>query len=471
VTQRILIKNPLCCVPMTGATPIAAEQNIFSGGYILIEDQQIKVVGKGEFRGKADRVIDASRMIVLPGLINTHHHFYQTLTRAVLATQTAPLFEWLTTNYEIWRELTSEAVEVSARIALVELLKSGCTTTSDHLYLFPASASAELLDAEIVAAQELGMRFHATRGAMSLGRSDGGLPPDEVVQSDLVIAQDIERLVKKYHDSSPGAMTRIALAPCSPFSVSPELMRLTVRLADEYDLRLHTHLAETRDEEQFCLEKFGMRPFALMQKLGWISSRVWFAHAIFLNDEEIAQLGAAGCGIAHCPTSNMRLGSGIARIREMLKAGVQVSLAVDGSASNDSSNMLNEARNALLLSRLRQPSQWLSVAEVLWCATRGGAAVLGRNAIGQIAPGMQADLTLIALDRIEFAGAQADPVAALLFCVPQNPVDMVIINGQIIVEQGRVVGLDEAALIRRQQQISESMLRVAEDRTGFRLFR
>jgi len=410
-------------------------------------------------------------MVVLPGFVNTHHHFFQTLTRNIFSTQTSQLFDWLTTNYEIWRELTGEAVFISAKIAISELLKSGCTTTSDHLYLFPKESQAGLIDSEILAAQEMGMRFQPTRGSMSLGKSKGGLPPDSVIQDEQTIVDDIRHLVKKYHDTSFGAMIRISLAPCSPFSVTQELMKKTVELAEEFNLQIHTHLAETIDEKTFCINQFGVRPFDYVKQAGWIRKNAWFAHAIHLNDAEIREMGEIGVGISHCPTSNMRLGSGIARISELLQAGANVSLGVDGSASNDSSNMLMELRNALLLSRLRDQDKWLTVSDILWMATRGGANALGRDDIGEIAVGKCADLILIDLDRVEYAGAQHDPLGAILFSIPLQPVDYSIINGKIVVDQGKIVGLDESALIQRQQEISDRMVESAEKRTGKRLRR
>jgi cytosine/adenosine deaminase-related metal-dependent hydrolase len=379
--------------------------------------------------------------------------------------QDAPLFAWLRDHYEVWRELTEEGVYISALTGLVELMKTGVSTSADHLYLFPAQAVAELIDAEIRAAKELGIRFHPTRGSMSLGKSEGGLPPDDLIQSEEEIQKDTERLVKTYHDPEPGAMVRLALAPCSPFSVTPELMRSSARYARENHLRLHTHLAETTDEEQFCLTTFGLRPIEYVESLEWIGGHSWFAHAIHLNEADITTLGLAGAGISHCPSSNMRLGSGIARIKELVSAGVEVSLAVDGSASNDSSNMLAEIRNAVLLSRLRDESNWLTAREALHMATKGGAQVLGRDDIGQLIPGMRADAALFALDGIEYAGAQSDPLAALVFTVRLKPVDALIIDGVIRVQKGSVQ-IDEENLIREHNRLSMDMLERAHNRTG-----
>ncbi|MEA3391502.1 MAG: amidohydrolase family protein, partial [Candidatus Marinimicrobia bacterium] len=328
----ILINNPMLCCRMKEDVNAKDVLDTFSGGHIYIEDNKIVSAGPEKFQGHADKVIDASRMLVLPGFVNTHHHFYQTLTRNIFSTQKAELFDWLVTNYEIWRGISKEAFYVSAKVAMAELLKSGCTTTSDHLYLFPDQAEPTLIDSEILAAKELGMRFQPTRGFMSLSKKDGGLPPEDVVQSEEEIFKDIERLVKEYHDDSFGAMCKISLAPCSPFSVTMDSMRRTVDLAKKHKLQIHTHLAETKDEENFCIERSGERPFEFMKSLGWISNNAWFAHSIFLNDEEIAEAGRAKMGVSHCPSSNLRLGSGIAHIKEMLEAGVHVSVAVDGSA-------------------------------------------------------------------------------------------------------------------------------------------
>ncbi len=458
----LLINEPLLCCRMHDDANAEDMLDVFSGGHVYIEDNLIVSAGPEKFRGKADTVIDARRMLVLPGFVNTHHHFFQTLTRNVFAAQKSELFDWLITHYKIWRGIGGEAFQVSAKTAMAELLKSGCTTTSDHLYLFPARAETTLIDREILAARELGMRFQPTRGFMTLSKKDGGLPPEDVVQSEEAIFEDIERLVRDYHDETFGSMLKLSLAPCSPFSVTPASMRRTVDIAEKYKLQIHTHLAETRDEETFCLEKFGQRPFAFMQSLGWIRSNAWFAHSIFLNDGEIAEAGKAKIGVAHCPSSNMRLGSGIARIRELLKSGANVSIAVDGSASNDASNMLLEIRNAMLISRLRAPEFWLNADDVLWMATRGGAKVLGRDDIGQIKPGKCADIAMISLDRLEYAGAQHDPAAAVVFNAAMSPVDHVIVNGRQVVIDGRIAGLDEAALIRDQQRLSDELVRTAE---------
>ncbi len=482
MSESLLIGNPLFCARMTDRVNSGNILNGFSGGHIYIEGNRIISAGPQAFSGTADQVIDARRMVVFPGFINTHHHFYQTLTRSIFATQNSALFDWLVTHYEIWRGISAEAFYISAKLAIAELLKSGCTTTSDQLYLFPRQSELRLIDREIQAAREMGIRFQPTRGSMSMGKNSGGLPPEEVIQNETQIIADTYRLLKQYHRDSLGAMTRISLAPCSPFSVSTELMRKTLKIAQENNLQIHTHLAETKDEEEYCLNNFGKRPFELMRSLGWITPMAWFAHCVHLSKQEIQLAGEAPVGVSHCPTSNMRLGSGIAPIKELLAAGVNVSLGVDGSASNDSSNMLMEMRNALLLSRLRPQALWLSSEEILWMATMGGARALGWDDIGQIVPGKCADLTLISLDKLEYAGAQHDPAAAILFCVAMHPVDWLIINGKVIVEKGQIrisdgkpgkdqIYLDEKNLIQKHQRLSDQLVSRAESLTGKSLTR
>ena len=447
--STLLVKNTALLVTMD------EERRRIEDGGLLVRDNVIEMVGPtGELPQEADRVIDASGMIVLPGLVNTHHHLYQTLTRALPAVQDVELFDWLRALYPIWAELTGEAVYVSALVGLAELILSGCTTTTDHLYLFPNDVS---LDDEIRAARELGIRFHPCRGSMSLGQSEGGLPPDRVVQSEDDILADCQRVIEKYHDPAPYSMCRIVLAPCSPFSVTPDLMRESAALARQHGLHLHTHVAETLDEESFCVEKFGCRPVEYMQQLGWVGPDVSYTHAIYLSQDEIELLAETGTGVAHCPSSNMRLGSGIAPIREMLDAGVKVGLAVDGSASNDSSHMLAEARMAMLLQRVRKGAGALSAQEALEMATLGGAAVLGRDDIGSLEPGKAADFIAIDLNRLEYAGALHDPLAALVFCTPVS-VDLSVINGRVVVEDGRLVGVDLGEIVVRHNRISREMI-------------
>ncbi len=436
-----------------------ARRQIRDGG-VFVRDGVIEQIGPTEtLPADADRVLDGRDMLVLPGLINTHHHLYQTLTRALPAAQNAPLFDWLRALYPIWGELTDEAVYVSTLIGGAELLLSGCTTTSDHLYLFPNDST---LDAEIRAAEQLGIRFHATRGSMSLGQSQGGLPPDRVVQDEDTILADCERVIERFHDPGPYAMRRIGLAPCSPFSVTPSLMRDTADLARRYDgVALHTHVAETRDEEQFCLDRFGCRPVAYMDDLGWLGPDVWFAHVVHVNDDEIRRLAETGTGVAHCPASNMRLGSGIAPVPAMRSRGVKVGLAVDGSASNDSSHLLADARQALLLHRVLGGADAITVQQVLDLATLGGAAVLGRADIGSLAPGQAADFIAVDLNTLPYAGAAVhDPVGALLLCTPPR-VTWSVINGRVVVENGQIPGLDMESLVAQHNGIARRMVAMA----------
>lgn len=432
-----------------------AQRRKTADGGLFVRDNEIVQVGPTvELPPTADTVIDARGMIVLPGLINTHHHLYQTLTRCIA--QDSVLFDWLVTLYPIWARLTPEAVTVSAKVGLAELMLSGCTTSSDHLYIYPNGCRIEH---EIEAAVELGIRFTATRGSMSRGRSRGGLPPDSCVEDEDFILRDSRRAIEAYHQRERFAMVQVALAPCSPFSVTADLMRESAALARAYGVRLHTHLAETMDEERFCLEKFGARPVDYVASLGWTGADVWHAHCVCLNQAEIALFARTGSGVAHCPSSNMRLGSGIAPLRALRDAGVKVGLGVDGSASNDSNHLLAEARQAMLLQRVREPNPAaLGAEEALEIATLGGARVLGREDIGALAPGMAADFIGYRLERLDFAGAQHDPLAALVFCTPPK-VDLSVINGRVRVQDGEIVGLDVAALIERHNAISRKMLR------------
>jgi len=457
--KKILIKNPDYIATMNNG------MEEWKGGHILLENDKIASIGKQPFHGYYDEEIDAKGMVVLPGFINTHHHLYQSLTRNIPKMQNNELFPWLVNHYEVWREVNDKAIFTSAQTGLLEMMLSGVTTSSDHLYLFPSKCDKELIDLEIKAAKKLGIRFQPTRGSMSLSKKDGGLPPDDVVQTEEEIMQDSLRLINKYHDPNPGAMIRISLAPCSPFSVTPELMKQTAELAKEKNLMFHTHLAETIDEENFCIEKFGDRPAAYLDSLGWIDGNAWVAHAVHLSDEEIAKMGKCGMGISHCPSSNMRLGSGIARIKEMLGAGVAVSLAVDGSASNDSSNMLSEIRQAMLLSRLRKPEYWLTAREVLRIATRGGAAALGRDDIGELSIGKQADIAMFSLGSLEYAGSMSDPLAALVFTQRMRPVDHLIINGKQQITKGKS-SIDLPNLIKDHNKISDELISRAQQNTG-----
>jgi len=441
-------------------------QREISEGGLFIRDGFIEKVGATkDLPQAADEILDLRGHVVLPGLVNTHHHFYQTLTRTVPAAQDANLFNWLKTLYPIWARMTPDDIFISTQTALAELALSGCTTASDHLYLFP---NGSRLDDEIAAAKETGVRIQASRGSMSLGESKGGLPPDSVVDSEEKILKDSQRLIQQYHDARPGAMVQIVLAPCSPFSVTGELMRESAKLAREYGVHLHTHLAETQDEEAFCIQKFGRRPVAYMQEVDWVGQDVWFAHAVYVNNDEVKTFATHGCGVAHCPTSNMRLASGIAPIREYMAAGVKLGLGVDGSASNDSSHMLGEVRQAMLLSRLREgitgfslsndPTRKLMTArEALYLATRGGAAALGRTDIGSLESGKCADFFAVNLNRLDYAGALHDPVAAVVFCQPVK-VDYTIVGGRFVVKDGNLVNLEIGKLVEQHNRAAKRLL-------------
>ncbi len=456
----LLVRNAALFVTMDDQ-----RREIQNGG-LFARDGFIEQIGVSqELPATADVVLDLTDHLVLPGLVNTHHHFYQTLTRAVPAAQNANLFNWLKTLYPIWARMTPEDIFVSTQTALAELALSGCTTASDHLYLFPNGSK---LDDEIAAGAEIGMRLHASRGSMSLGESKGGLPPDSVVDSEENILKDSQRLIERYHDGKAGAMVRIVLAPCSPFSVTGELMRQSAVLARQYGVCLHTHLAETEDEQEFCLQKFGHRPVAYMQSLDWVGQDVWYAHSVHVRPEEIEVYAREGCGVAHCPSSNMRLASGIAPIWEYTRAGVKVGLGVDGSASNDGSHMLAEARQAMLLARLRAGLLGASLSrpdappimtarQALELATRGGAAVLGRQDIGSLEAGKCADFIAINLNRLDYAGALHDPVAAAVFCAPQQ-VDWNVVHGRVIVEKGRLLTLDVPQHVERHNRAARRLL-------------
>ena len=449
--STLLVKNASTLITMD-----RQRQRIDDGG-IYVKDNVIEQIGKSvDLPQEADRVIDATGMILLPGMVNTHHHFYQTLTRAVPGAENAKLFDWLVRLYPIWGEMDKEAVYVSTKTAMAELIFSGCTTSSDHLYLYPHDAT---FGDQIQAAKEIGMRFHPTRGSMSLGRSKGGLPPDHVVQDEDEILKDYQKAVEDFHDPSPYSMVRVTLAPCSPFSVTGDAMKEAAKLARSYEkVQLHTHVAETKDEETFTLEKFGMRPARYMESLGWVGDDVWWAHAIHLNDDEIQLLAETGTGVAHCPSSNMRLGSGICRVRDMLDVGVKVSLAVDGSASNDSSNLFEEARHCLLLQRVLGGADALTVQEALEIATLGGAAVLGRDDIGSLEKGKAADFIGVNMNRLSLSGgAVHDPLSALLLCSVSH-VDLSVINGEIVVEDGKLLTIDLESLIERHNEIAIKMV-------------
>ncbi|MEB3195792.1 MAG: 8-oxoguanine deaminase [Candidatus Sericytochromatia bacterium] len=420
------------------------------GVHLRVEAGRISHIGADV--PPAERTIDATGLLAVPGLVNCHHHLYQTLTRGMPAVQSAELFPWLKTQYPVWGRMDGEALHVSALVSLTELLLSGCTTVSDMCYVYPHGSDVQL-DQVITAAQRLGMRLHAGRGSMSLGQREGGLPPDHVVQDPDTILADTERLVDRYHDPSPEAMVRIDVMPCSPFSVTRALMEASRDLARRRGLLLHTHLAETLDEERFCEARFGVRPLGYMAQLDWLGPDVSFAHGVHFNDAELDLLAASDTAIAHCPSSNMRLGSGMARIAEMRQRGIRVGLAVDGSASNDGNHLLLEARMALLLARLRDGAGAMTPQAALDLATAGGAALLRRPELGQIDVGGLADLALYDMTRIEYAGAvEQDPIGALLLCHPTPPVH-VVVNGALRVEHGRVPDLDLPALIAHHNRL------------------
>ena len=421
---------------------------------IYVQDNIIVAVGQLDDMPSrtADSVFDMSNHVVLPGLVNTHHHMYQSLTR-VLA-QDNELFDWLTTLYPIWSRLRSQHIYVSAKLAMAELILSGCTTSSDHLYIFPNDVQ---LEDEIRAAQEIGMRFHAARGGMSLGESKGGLPPDSVVEDEDAILKDTQRVIETYHDADRHAMLRVVVAPCSPFSVTVDLMRDSAKLARAYGVHLHTHLAENEKDIDFSLETFNQRPGDYAESVGWVGDDVWHAHCVKLNQDEIKQFAHTGTGVCHCPSSNMRLASGIAPIRQMLDHNVNVGLGVDGSASNDAGHLLNEARQAMLLQRVGGNPAALSAREALELATVGSASVLGRDDVGVIAEGMSADIIAYRLDTVGFAGALHDPIAGLLF--GQSPsVDLSIINGKIVVQDGQLLTLDLPVLIEEHNKLSRQLI-------------
>ncbi len=422
-----------------------------SGSSILVEGKQIAgIYPAGSDLPQAEHVIDASHHLVMPGLVNCHHHFYQTLTRNLPAAANAKLFDWLAYLYDFWAAMTLEELHDASAIAAAELLLSGCTTALDHFYVFP-NGDNSYFDAEVEGVRPTGLRLHLTRGSMSLSRKDGGLPPDSLVQSDREILNHTSDVVSRYHEPEDFGMLRVIPAPCSPFSVTETILRESAQLAAEKQLNLHTHLAETEDEERFCLEKFHVRPVEYMERVGWLTENTIFAHSVWVNAAEIQRYADCGCGIAYCPTSNMRLGSGIAPIVDMLTAGIKVGLGVDGSASNDSSHMIQEMRQALLLQRVKYGASAMSVRDVLRMATVGGARVLGREDIGLLKPGYAADIIGIDLDEIWYAGAQADPPGALVLCHTDR-VDFSMVNGEVVVEHGRLARIDLDELIHKHNE-------------------
>jgi 8-oxoguanine deaminase len=439
----------------------SADEEDRQGCDLLIRDNRIEKIGRDiDFSpSENDRVINCSGHVVVPGFVNTHHHFYQTLTRNIPEVQNAKLFEWLVHLYEIWKNIDEEAVFYSSLLAMAELLKTGCTTSTDHHYLYPRNFSADLMGVQFEAARTLGMRFSPTRGSMSLSKKDGGLPPDSVVQTEEEILADSERVIEKYHDGSDFSMQKIVLAPCSPFSVTEELMKQSSELARKYGVRLHTHVAETVDENDYCVEVYGRRPLKLMEDTGFVGEDVFYAHGIFFNDEELKVLAETGTHISHCPSSNMRLGSGICRVSEMLPMGINVALGVDGSASNDSSDMLGELRHALLLQRVRYGSDALTARDVFRMASENGAKLLGFPKLGELREGWAADIAVFDVHKLEYAGALSDPLAALVFAGYNHASEYTIANGEVVVENGRLKGFSEEELTKKANQIARKIMR------------
>jgi cytosine/adenosine deaminase-related metal-dependent hydrolase len=429
----------------------------FADASIFVLDNVIETIGPAaDLPDSADRVVDARDCTVIPGLVNTHHHFYQTLTRAVPGTQHTELFDWLVTLYPFWARLTPEALRSATAIACAELLRSGCTTAFDHTYLWPNGCR---IDDEIAVAREMGVRFHAARGSMSVGESQGGLPPDNCVEAEPAILADTVRAIDAYHDPNRFAMTRIVVAPCSPFSVSEGLMRESIALARDRGVMSHTHLAETLDEERYCIERYGCRPVEYAERLDWVGDDVWHAHMVHPSPDEIERLGVTRTGAAHCATSNMRLGSGIAPIGAMRAAGMRVGLGVDGSASNDASHLLDEARHAMLLQRVAHGAKAMTAREALRLATRGGAEVLGRNDIGRLAPGMAADIVGVRLDDLALAGGGVhDPLGSLVFCRPER-VDFTIVNGEVLVLHGAFTRFDVERAVAQHNVLAAQLVR------------
>jgi 8-oxoguanine deaminase len=471
--NTLLARNAEILVTMDGERRELRQTSLYA------EDGIIRQIGPAsELPQSADAVIDLSGQIVLPGFVNCHHHLNQTLTRNLPQCQNNNLFPWLRGQYRIWAGTTPEASRTSVIVGLAELALSGCTTVFDHSYIFK---SGNTVDCLIEAAREFGSRFHVSRGSMSLGESKGGLPPDDCVEEERFILKDTQRAIETYHEASRGAMTRVVVAPCSPFSVSASLLKESAALARHYKVGLHTHLCETYDEERYTLGNFAMRPIEWMESLDWLGEDVWFGHAIHVLDDEILQLARCGCGAAHCPSSNMRLASGIAPIKKYMAAGVKVGLGVDGSASNDSSNMMLEVRTAFLLSRLKmgllppegperymnlpqshpkRATEWMTAREALELGTLGGARVLGRDDIGSLEVGKCADFFSIRLNTVDFAGALHDPVAATVFCAPQKA-HYTVINGRVIVEKGRVLSVDLDHVVEEHNRHSLALARAA----------
>ena len=449
MSTTLLIKNALVLVTMD------QDRREIADGAVFVRCNAIEQVGRtADLPQTADEVIDARHHVVLPGLVNTHHHMFQSLTRAVPAAQNGELFNWLQNLYPIWSRLTPDMLRAATLTAMSELMLSGCTTTSDHLYLYPNGCR---LEDSIEAARQIGMRFHAARGSMSVGESQGGLPPDRLVESEPAILKDTQRLIETWHDPSRHAMLRVVVAPCSPFSVSRDLMRESAALARHYGISLHTHLAESKTDIDYSREQFNMTPAQYAEDCGWTGHDVWHAHCVQLDEHGIDLFARTHTGVAHCPCSNMRLASGIAPIRRMLDAGVPVGLGVDGSASNDSGHMLGEARQAMLLQRVGHGPDAMTARQALELATLGGAKVLNRDDIGALASGMSADIVLFDTRQIGFAGALHDPVAALVFCTPGN-VAYSIINGRVVVREGHCTTVETGLVIERHQRLATDIM-------------
>ena len=448
--STLLLKHIASAVTCDDADRVLEDVDLF------LQDGRIAAIGQG-LQPPAQEVIDCSGMLCYPGLVNTHHHFYQCFSRNLPQVQNLELFDWLRALYEIWKNLDAHIVRLSSLTAMGEMVKHGCTTCFDHHYVFP-QGGGDLICAQFAAAEELGVRMVCSRGSMDLSRKDGGLPPDSVVQPIDDILADSVRLIEAYHDPSPGSMRQVVLAPCSPFSVSAELLRQSAKLARQYKVRLHTHLCETKDEEQYTLERVGLRPLGYMEALGWLGDDVWYAHGIHFNDQELKLLADTGTGVAHCPASNMKLASGVCRVPDMLELGVPLGLALDGSASNDGNSLLEELRIAYLLHRLTSSARAPSGYDLLKVATRGGARLLGRTDIGSLEVGKCADLFLIDGRRLELVGATYDPKNVLATVGVRGAVDYTIINGRVAVRQGRLAGLDEEKLAAESRRACEKYL-------------
>lgn len=437
------------------------DDNILRNIDILVKDNEIAEIGSNIGVKDEAEIIDCSGLTALPGFVNTHHHLYQTLFRGLDEVQEKPLFPWLVGLYEFWKNITPEAVYYGSLVGFAELLRTGCTTSMDHHYVFPQGVSGYLIDEQVKASSGIGIRFHATRGSMSLGRSGGGLPPDSVVQKEEDILLDSERLIDKYHDAGKFSMVRMALAPCSPFSVSTKLMEEAAKLARKKGVMLHTHLAETKDEEAFCLEKYGKRPAELMYSVGWTGPDVWFAHVIHVNEDDMKLL--KGSGVAHCPTSNMKLSSGICPTVDLLNHGLKLGIGVDGSASNDGSNMWEEVRRTYLLNHLKYGTEGLNAYQVLKAATRGGAEVLGRDDIGILEKGKAADIVLYDLNDVAYAGCH-NPMVGLVTCGNSSLVKMTMVNGKVVVKDGKLLTMDSDEIGQKAHKISSDIVRKERER-------